>query len=138
MTVTPQLAEALATSLAPLVATKGHIGLTDARRAVGQAQRLAQIVPEAQPWAATLWAALTGATQAATSHQEAAPWSAASRPFQNGGPVAYSTFGRGRPPPSQNRDAQPGRATSSRPPRNSFRRLPLGMGGQLAHTTGPS
>ena len=73
MTVTPQLHETLATSLEPLLTGKGHISLTDARRAVGQAQRLAQIVPEAQPWAAALWAALTAAMHQSTLPRREAP-----------------------------------------------------------------
>ena len=40
---------------------------------MGQAQRLAQIVPEAQPWAAALWAALTAATHQSTLPRREAP-----------------------------------------------------------------
>ena len=57
MEITPKFEETLITSLEPLRQGKGHISTTHARKAVGQAQRLAQVVPEAQPWASGLWAA---------------------------------------------------------------------------------
>ena len=60
----PQLQSTLTKHLLPLRAGTGHISIAQARTVTGQAQRLAQVVPEAQPWAGALWAALTGATQA--------------------------------------------------------------------------
>ena len=59
-----QFQATLAQHLAPLREGTGHTSLTQARTVTGQAQRLAQAVPEAQPWAAALWAALTEATWA--------------------------------------------------------------------------
>ena len=74
MEVTPQFRTTLAESLAPLRAGTGHTSINQARKAVGQAQRLAQVVPEAQPWAAAMWAALTAALHAeGTSRKEAPP-----------------------------------------------------------------
>ena len=58
---------------APVRAGKGHVSVVWARTAVGQAQRLAQAVPEAQPWAAALWAALAGPMQAAERGKREAP-----------------------------------------------------------------
>ena len=69
----PKVKAALAESLTPLRASQGHASVTWARKAVRQAQRLAQVVSEAQPWAAARWAALTGATQAAESGKKEAP-----------------------------------------------------------------
>ena len=63
----------LADSLAPLSLGTGHVPLGHARKAVGQAQPLAQVIPEAQPWAAALWAALTPAEQASQLPRKEAP-----------------------------------------------------------------
>ena len=53
----------------------GHISLAHARTVTGQAQRLAQVVPDPQPWAGALWAALTAAIQASegAGRHEAVP-----------------------------------------------------------------
>ena len=64
MSITLQLKTTLGESRAPLRTGKGHASLSHARKAVGQAQRLAQLVPEAQTWAAALWAVLTAAMRA--------------------------------------------------------------------------
>jgi len=64
MEVTEEYAEGLKESLRPLAAHSGTTPLKEARKAVGRAQRVAQVVPEAQPFASALWAALTDATRA--------------------------------------------------------------------------
>ena len=73
MTITPQFQEALQTSLAPLRKGTGHASINHARKAVGQAQRFAQVIPESQPWASALWAALTAAMQASELPRKEAP-----------------------------------------------------------------
>ena len=72
MEITPQFRDTLVAGLSPLRAGKGHVSTSQARRVVGQAQCLAQVVPEAQPWASAMWAALTAALQASSSHREEA------------------------------------------------------------------
>ena len=60
--------------LEPLARSSGSVALSDARRAVGRAQRVAQVVPEAQPFASGLWGALADAVRVAESgHREARP-----------------------------------------------------------------
>ena len=73
MQITPEFKATLADSLAPLSVGAGHASLGQARKVVGQAQRLAQVIPEAQPWAAALWAALTAAVQASLLPRKETP-----------------------------------------------------------------
>ena len=63
MEVTEEYAAGLRVSLRPLAATSGITPIREARKAVGRAQRVAQVVPEAQPFASALWAALTEASR---------------------------------------------------------------------------
>ena len=70
MEITPQLRDTLTASLTPRRAGNGYISASHARKAVGQAQRLARDVPEAQPWASAMSAAFTGALHvSATGHR---------------------------------------------------------------------
>eukprot|EP00971_Amphidinium_carterae_P195836 3886184-Amphidinium_carterae.1 len=61
----------LASDLEQLSAPRGVATVTLARRAVGRASRVAQIVPEARPFSSALWAALTDAM--AAGRREAPP-----------------------------------------------------------------
>ena len=54
MTITPQFQGTVRKALIPSRAGTRHVSITHARKAVGQAQRLAQVIPEAQPWASAL------------------------------------------------------------------------------------
>jgi len=65
--------EATREDLRPLAATRGTACLSIARRAVGRAGRIAQIVPEAAPFAASLWAALAASEQQDKSGRRSAP-----------------------------------------------------------------
>ena len=48
-------------AMAPLAARRGSVPVDVARAAVGKATRVAQVVPDAAPFVASLWAALTAA-----------------------------------------------------------------------------
>ena len=132
MTITPQVKATLAESLTPLRAGRGHVSITWARKAVGQAQRLAQVVPDAQPWASALWAALTGATQAAESGQrEAPPGRLPACRFATGARWMMALLEGSILPLSRTvtPDANPHRVAGPRG--MAFRRKPLGLGAVL-------
>ena len=73
MTIPPDFAEATAEALKPLCLSHGTAALAQARTAVGKASRIAQVIPEASPFAASLWAALAGAERAERSGRREAP-----------------------------------------------------------------
>ena len=73
MELTSDYKQSVLECIRPLAHSHGTASLTEARTAVGKAQRVAQVVPEAQPYASGLWKALTEATQAAHTRREAPP-----------------------------------------------------------------
>jgi hypothetical protein len=70
-------------ALLPLCVTKGSVPLKAAHSAVGKAARVAQVVPVASSFVASLWGALAGAMQAnAALRREAPPGHAACSRFR--------------------------------------------------------
>ena len=74
MSLPPEYLESVAAALAPLTSKTGSTSVRAARTAVGKAARVAQVVPEAMPFAGSLSAALTASLrQAAGGRREAPP-----------------------------------------------------------------
>ena len=63
--VLPHYTESVRRALAPLACRSGTVPLAEAHTAVGKAGRVAQVVPEAAPFAGSLWAALADSQRAA-------------------------------------------------------------------------
>ena len=63
----------LAVMLRPLAQGVGHFPLDEARKIVGKAGRIAQIIPEARPFTGALWGAFSGAWEADKSGKKEAP-----------------------------------------------------------------
>ena len=82
MTLPPAYIEALLADMVPFCATTGYQPLRAALKMVSRAERVAQIVTEAKPFAAALWAALTSSHKANEAPtREAPPGQAANRRF---------------------------------------------------------
>ena len=60
-------------ALAPFLRRSGSASMAQARSAIGKAARVAQVVPAATPFVASLWAALAGAQRAAADGRAEAP-----------------------------------------------------------------
>ena len=73
MEVPPEYAGSVATALGPMAKRTGVISLAQAQQAVGKAGRVAQVVPEARPFAGSLWSALADARRVAASGRREAP-----------------------------------------------------------------
>ena len=101
MRITPQFQKAWMEALTPLRAGTVHVSIAHARQAVGQTQRFAQVIPEAQPWASAMWAALTAALHASESSLGRRPLVAGCQPDASRQPPAgFWNLSRGQACPS--------------------------------------
>ncbi|CAK0908047.1 unnamed protein product, partial [Prorocentrum cordatum] len=73
MGLTQNFIDELLELLRHFMAKKGHAPIKQARSLVGKAARVAQIIPAATPFAAALWAALTGALRQANAGKRESP-----------------------------------------------------------------
>ena len=82
MSLTPDFVASVMESLRPFLRHSGVASLSQARTLVGKVARIAQVVPEATPYAASLWGALTASEKVmAASQLEAPPGMVAVRRF---------------------------------------------------------
>ena len=82
MTVPDHFLHKVLEDVKPWTLAKGSTCISTARSIVGRAERIAQVIPEARPFAASLWAALSAGTQADQSGKgEAPPGHVANRRF---------------------------------------------------------
>ncbi|CAK0883768.1 unnamed protein product, partial [Prorocentrum cordatum] len=73
MGLTQNFVDELLELLRHFMSKKGHAPIKQARSLVGKAARVAQIIPAATPFAAALWAALTGALRQANAGKRESP-----------------------------------------------------------------